>query len=131
LSPPRNGEYWRVAAPAPSHAYNHRAFRSPLFRRDGRYQSHISMRPMGRFRITLAWPPCEEVCGASSWATKDTQRTQAGTRRYQSGEVDYSGHISGRGDSHLRSLLYEAATVILTRSSAESSLRTWGLQLRE
>ena len=53
------------------------------------------------------------------------------TRRYQSGEVDYNGHISGRGDSHLRSLLYEAATVILTRSSAESSLRTWGLQLRE
>ena len=31
------------------------------------------------------------------------------TRRYQSGEVDYKGHISGRGDSHLRSLLYEAA----------------------
>lgn len=53
------------------------------------------------------------------------------TRRYQSGEVDYNGHISGRGDSHLRSLLYEAATVILTRSSAESNLRTWGLQLRE
>lgn len=53
------------------------------------------------------------------------------TRRYQSGEVDYKCHISGRGDSHLRSLLYEAATVILTRSSAESSLRTWALQLRE
>jgi transposase len=29
------------------------------------------------------------------------------------------------------SLLYEAATVILTRSSAESTLRTWGLALRE
>ena len=28
-------------------------------------------------------------------------------------------------------LLYEAATVILTRSSAESGLRTWGLELRE
>ena len=53
------------------------------------------------------------------------------TRRYQSGEVDYSGHISRRGDSHLRSLLYEAATVILTRSSADSALRKWGLKLRE
>lgn len=53
------------------------------------------------------------------------------TRRYQSGEVDYDGHISRRGDTHLRGLLYEAATVILTRSSAESSLRTWGLRLRE
>ena len=48
------------------------------------------------------------------------------TRRYQSGEVDYDGHISRRGDRHLRGLLYEAATVILTRASAESALRTWG-----
>ncbi|MES4992780.1 IS110 family transposase [Agrobacterium radiobacter] len=53
------------------------------------------------------------------------------TRRYQSGEVDYDGHISRRGDHHLRGLLYEAASVILTRSSKQSSLRTWGLQLRE
>ncbi|MCP3468683.1 MULTISPECIES: IS110 family transposase [unclassified Bradyrhizobium] len=53
------------------------------------------------------------------------------TRRYQSGEVDYDGHISRRGDHHLRGLLYEAATVILTRSAANSSLRTWGLKLRE
>jgi transposase len=53
------------------------------------------------------------------------------TRRYQSGEVDYDGHISRRGDAHLRGLLYEAATVILTRTRAESDLRRWGLQLRE
>jgi transposase len=53
------------------------------------------------------------------------------TRRYQSGEVDYDGHISRRGDAHLRGLLYEAATVILTRTQADSDLRRWGLQLRE
>jgi transposase len=53
------------------------------------------------------------------------------TRRYQSGEVDYDGHISRRGDSHPRGLLYEAATVILTRANADSSLRTWGMKLRE
>ena len=53
------------------------------------------------------------------------------TRRYQSGQVDYDGHISRRGDRHVRSLLYEAATVILTRSSAESGLRAWGLALKE
>lgn len=53
------------------------------------------------------------------------------TRRYQSGEVDYDGHISRRGDRHLRSLLYEAATVILTRTVADSALRRWGLGLRE
>lgn len=53
------------------------------------------------------------------------------TRRYQSGEVDYDGHISRRGDSHLRGLLYEAATVILTRTKANSALRIWGLKLKE
>ncbi|PHR20288.1 MAG: IS110 family transposase [Sphingopyxis sp.] len=52
-------------------------------------------------------------------------------RRYQSGEVDYEGHISRRGDKHLRGLLYEAAVVILTRSFAQSGLRTWGLKLKE
>jgi transposase len=55
------------------------------------------------------------------------------TRRYQSGEVDYDGHISRRGDSHLRSLLYEAAVVMLTRTKSrhDSSLKDWGLKLRE
>jgi len=55
------------------------------------------------------------------------------TRRYQSGEVDYDGHISRRGDSRLRGLLYEAATAMLTRTSArnESRLKDWGLKLRD
>lgn len=53
------------------------------------------------------------------------------TRRYQSGEVDYGGHISRRGDPRLRGLLYEAAVVILTRSTGESTLKQWGVGLRE
>lgn len=55
------------------------------------------------------------------------------TRRYQSGEVDYDGHISRRGDNRLRGLLYEAATVLLTRTGAraECRLKAWGLKLRE
>lgn len=55
------------------------------------------------------------------------------TRRYQSGEIDYDGHISRRGDSHLRSLLYEAAVVMLTRTKSrhDSSLKDWGLKLRD
>ena len=50
-------------------------------------------------------------------------------RRFQSGEVDYDGHISRRGDGQLRALLYEAATVLLTRVRMESGLRRWGLML--
>jgi transposase len=45
--------------------------------------------------------------------------------------VDYGGHISRRGDKHLRALLYEAATTILTRVTADSDVRTWGMALRE
>jgi Transposase IS116/IS110/IS902 family len=33
-------------------------------------------------------------------------------RRYQSGEVDYDGHISRCGDGLLRSYLFEAANVV-------------------
>jgi len=50
-------------------------------------------------------------------------------RRYQSGEVDVSGHISRRGDGLLRSYLYEAATVILARYSRPSRLKSWGTAL--
>jgi transposase len=51
------------------------------------------------------------------------------TRRYQLGEVDYDGHMFRRADRHLRGVLYEAAPVILTRTSADSALRAWGLKL--
>jgi transposase len=50
-------------------------------------------------------------------------------RRFQSGEVDVSGHISRRGDGLLRSYLYQAATVILARSSRPSQLKRWGQAL--
>ena len=55
------------------------------------------------------------------------------TRRYQSGEVDFDGHISRRGDHRLRGLLYEAATSLLARTRADTinDLKTWGLQLRD
>ena len=52
-------------------------------------------------------------------------------RQFQSGEVDYEGHISRRGDRELRALLYEAATTLLTRVHAASTLRDWGLALRK
>ena len=46
------------------------------------------------------------------------------TRGDQSGEVDYDGHISRRGDKHVRALLDEAATVMLTRVRSGSALRS-------
>jgi transposase len=46
-------------------------------------------------------------------------------RQYQSGEVDRSGRISKCGDTLARTLLYEAAVVILTRVKRASRLKDW------
>ena len=46
-------------------------------------------------------------------------------RQYQSGEVDRSGRISRRGDTLARTLMYEAAVVILTQVKRASSLKDW------
>lgn len=48
-------------------------------------------------------------------------------RKYQSGEVDRNGRISKVGDEMVRSLLYEAATVMLTRATKFSALKHWAL----
>ena len=45
-------------------------------------------------------------------------------RRYQSGEIDYSGRISKRGDGAMRTLLFEAANVLITRVRRFSPLKS-------
>ena len=51
------------------------------------------------------------------------------TRRYASGEIDWTGRISKCGDKMLRSYLYEAANVLLTRVARWSTLKAWGIRL--
>jgi transposase len=51
------------------------------------------------------------------------------TRRYASGEVDWTGRISKCGDAMLRCYLYEAANVLLTRVAKWSALKAWGLRV--
>jgi transposase len=50
-------------------------------------------------------------------------------RRYQSGEVDYSGRISRCGDREVRQALYDAAASLLRRCRKACPLRTWGLRI--
>jgi transposase len=50
-------------------------------------------------------------------------------RRYQSGEVDYTGSISKCGDRRVRTLLYEAANVMLTRYRGKLALKDWALAI--
>ena len=51
------------------------------------------------------------------------------TRRHSSGEVDWTGQISKCGDAMLRTYLYEAANVLLTRVPKWSALKAWGIRL--
>jgi transposase len=48
-------------------------------------------------------------------------------RKYQSGELDVTGSISKAGDRMVRTALYEAASVMLTRTVRFSSLKAWAM----
>jgi transposase len=50
-------------------------------------------------------------------------------RRYQSGETDYTGRITKVGDGTVRTALYEAAHVIMTRPVKGGALKSWALRL--
>jgi transposase len=48
-------------------------------------------------------------------------------KKYQSGETDVTGGISKAGDAMVRSALYEAANVMLTRAGRCSTLKRWAI----
>jgi transposase len=50
-------------------------------------------------------------------------------RRYASGEVDWTGRISKCGDAMVRTYLFEAAGVLLTRVPRWCRLKAWGHRL--
>jgi transposase len=50
-------------------------------------------------------------------------------RRYQSGETDVTGRISKIGDAGVRTLLYEAANIVLTRPVKGSALKSWAARI--
>ena len=50
-------------------------------------------------------------------------------KKYQSGETDVTGGISRAGDAMVRTALYEAANVMLTRTRRFSALERWGLEV--
>jgi transposase len=52
-------------------------------------------------------------------------------RKYQSGETDVTGRISKVGDGTVRTMLYEAAHVILTRPVRGSALKSWAMKLAQ
>ena len=49
--------------------------------------------------------------------------------KYQSGEIDRTGAISRCGDEMVRTTLYEAAQIVLVRSTKWSWLKAWAMQI--
>ena len=52
-------------------------------------------------------------------------------KKHQSGETDITGGITKAGDGMVRSMLYEAAQAMLTRTQSFSRLRAWGLRVAQ
>ena len=52
-------------------------------------------------------------------------------RRHASGEVDWTGRISKCGDAMVRTYLFEAAGVLLTRVPQWCKLKAWGVRLKQ
>lgn len=50
-------------------------------------------------------------------------------KRYQSGETDVVGGITRVGDASVRVALYEAANVLLTRTTRFSALKRWAMEV--
>jgi transposase len=50
-------------------------------------------------------------------------------KKYQSGETDVTGGISRVGDEMVRTALYEAANILLSRVTRFSALKRWGMDV--
>jgi transposase len=74
------------------------------------------------------------VAGVDDPARFDKARTVGAhfgltPRRYQSGEVDWSGGISRAGDAGVRRALYQAANVLIHHSGRWCALKSWAVRL--
>jgi transposase len=50
-------------------------------------------------------------------------------KKYQSGETDVTGGITRVGDEMVRTALYEAANILLSRVTRFSALKRWGMDI--
>ena len=94
----------------------------------------------GRVRLLMTAPGVGPIVGLSYAAAIDDPGRFASSKtvgahfgltpkRYQSGERDVTGRISRIGDKGVRTALYEAAHVILTRVVRGGALKSWAMKL--
>ena len=56
-------------------------------------------------------------------------RVRIDTKKYQSGKTDVTGGITRVGDEMVRTALYEAANILLSRVTRFSVLKRWGMDI--
>jgi hypothetical protein len=80
---------------------------------------------------TLSAVQCADILSAGRFRSSKAVGAHFGltSKKYQSGETDVTGRISKIGDGGVRTALYEAANVILTRPVKGSTLKSWGMRL--
>ena len=94
----------------------------------------------GRVRLCMSAPGVGAIVGLTYAAAIDEPaRFRSSYRvgahygltpkRYQSGETDVTGRISKIGDKAVRTALYEAAHVILTRPVKAGGLKSWAMRI--
>jgi transposase len=93
-----------------------------------------------RVRLVMSTPGVGAIVGltfvaavddASRFKSSKTVAAHFGLtpKRYQSGETDVAGRISKIGDKGVRTQLYEAAHVILTRPIRGAQLKSWAMKI--
>jgi transposase IS116/IS110/IS902 family protein len=60
---------------------------------------------------------------------RDAARYEGAPKKYQSGEKDVAGGITRTGDEMVRTALYAAANVLLSRIARFSKLKRWGMDV--
>jgi transposase len=118
------------------------AARSMLFEQCQKLEKHLRSlaREDGRVRLLMTAPGVGAIVALTyASAIDDPGRFRSSKavgahfgltpKKYQSGETDVTGRISKIGDGGVRTALYEAANVILTRPVKGSTLKSWGMRL--
>jgi transposase len=118
------------------------AVREVLMREFGNFEKQVRTmaRDDARTRLLMSTPGVGAIVALTYVAAVDDparfrSSKQAGAhfgltpKKYQSGETDVTGRISKVGDASVRTALYEAAHIILTRPVKGGALKSWGARL--